>query len=182
MEEARQLMAARESRVLAHDNWALRGRIAVSDGRDGGSARVNWEANEDRYELWIYAPLAQGTWRLNGDETGAVLQGPQGSFHGEDAASLLARHMQWHLPVEAMRYWARGLRAPGSSAQASFDPRGRLQALEQSGWTIRFTDWTEYPEFEMPRRIEAESPPYSVKLVIQDWALRGAKRVSRAFR
>lgn len=172
--EAAEMQQAREDRILGFEHWALRGRIAVSDGRDGGSARVNWEADGGGYELWIYAPLAQGTWRLHGDEQGAVLEGSKGTFRDRDATALLARHLGWHLPVEAMRHWARGMRAPGEPARVEFDARGRPEVLEQAGWTVRFTDWAEYPQLVMPRRIEADSPPFSVKLVIQGWALQEA--------
>lgn len=177
-DEAERLQATRESRVLSYGDWALRGRIAVSDGEEGGSARVNWESDDSGYELWIYAPLAQGTWRLHGDSSGAVLEGSGGTYRARDASSLLVRHLGWHLPVDAMRHWARGVRDPGPPARVSYDARGRPSVIRQSGWTVRYTDWAEYPELVMPRRIEAESPPYTVKLVIQDWALRGPGRVS----
>lgn len=168
--EARQ--AAREQLILERESWALRGRIAVSDGEDGGSARINWDAGPNRYELWIYAPLAQGTWRLEGDSEGAVLAGPEGTFRGPDAQSLLIQHLGWHLPVTGLRYWVRGLEAPGPVGDLEFDAKGRLAVLEQDGWTVTYTDWSSYPELDMPRRIEAVFPPYQVKLVVQDWALR----------
>lgn len=172
--QAERLHGEREARVASYERWALNGRIAVSDGNDGGSARVRWEARGEVYELWIYAPLAQGTWRLHGDAGEAVLEGSGGTWRDEDPALLLARHLGWHLPVNAMRHWARGMRAPGVPARLSFDDRGRPRVLEQAGWTVRYTDWAEYPGLILPRRIEAEAPPYSVKLVVQGWALSGA--------
>lgn len=164
--------AEREQRILAREHWALKGRIAVSDGHDGGSARVNWEAGPDQYELWIYAPLAQGTWRLTGDDGRAELTGPRGTFRGAEAQTLLAEQLGWHLPVTGLLHWVRGLRAPGDVTSASYDERGRLAELQQGGWTVTYTDWKDYPGLSMPRRIEAEFPPYQVKLVVQDWALK----------
>lgn len=171
-QDVAETQAERERRILDREHWALRGRIAVSDGQDGGSARVNWEAGPEHYELWIYAPLAQGTWRLEGGPASAVLTGPKGSFRGDDAQALLERHLGWHLPVAGLRHWVRGLRAPGPVESAEYDGRGRLASLKQQGWVVTYTDWSRYPEFDMPRRIEAEFPPYSVKLVVQDWAIR----------
>lgn len=168
------LQTERERMILERESWALRGRIAVSDGKDGGSARVNWEAGPELYELWIYAPLAQGTWRLEGGADEAVLTGPKGSFRGTDAQSLLARHLGWHLPVSGLRHWVRGVRAPGAVEAVEYDARGRLATLRQDGWTVTYTQWASYPVLDMPRRIEAEFPPYQVKLVVQDWALREA--------
>lgn len=170
------LQAERRQLVLERESWALRGRIAVSDGEDGGSARINWDAGPEHYELWIYAPLAQGTWRLEGGSEGAVLTGPEGSFRGPDAQSLLVRHLGWHLPVAGLRYWVRGLEAPGQIASVEYDARGRPAFLEQHGWTVTYEDWASYPELDLPRRIEAEFPPYRVRLVVQDWALRDSAR------
>lgn len=166
------LQAERRQIILERENWALRGRIAVSDGEDGGSARINWDAGPGHYELWIYAPLAQGTWRLEGDSEDAVLTGPEGRFRGPDAESLLVRHLGWRLPVAGLRYWVRGLEGPGPAESVAYDARGRLAVLEQDGWTVTYTEWSSYPELDMPRRIEAEFPPYRVRLVIRDWALR----------
>lgn len=168
------VQAERERMILERESWALRGRIAVSDGEDGGSARINWDAGPEQYELWIYAPLAQGTWRLEGDSDGAVLTGPEGDFRGPDAQSLLVRHLGWHLPVSGLIHWVRGVRAPGPVESVVLDDRGRLQTLRQDGWTVTYDQWADYPGLDMPRRIEAVFPPYQVKLVIQDWALREA--------
>lgn len=165
------VQAERERMILEREDWALRGRIAVSDGKDGGSARVNWDAGPEQYELWIYAPLAQGTWRLEGGPDTAVLSGPKGSFQGADAQSLLSRHLGWHLPVSGLRHWVRGVRAPGPVEDVEYDARGRLAILKQDGWTVTYTQWASYPGLDMPRRIEADFPPYQVKLVVQDWAL-----------
>lgn len=162
----------RRQEILSRESWALRGRIAVSDGRDGGSARVNWEAGPERYELWIYAPLAQGTWRLTGQPDGVELTGPKGTFRGADAQALLAEHLGWHIPVTGLRHWVRGIQAPGPASAVEFDGRGRLALLQQDGWTVTYTDWSDYPGLAMPRRMEAEFPPYQVKLVVQDWALK----------
>lgn len=170
--------AARQAEILARDSWALRGRIAVSDGRDGGSARVNWEADPDRYELWIYAPLAQGTWRLTGGPDGAELTGPKGTFAGEDAQSLLVEHLGWHVPVTGLRHWVRGIPAPGQPGDMEYDSRGRPAVLRQNGWTVSYTEWADYPGLSMPRRIEAEYSPYRVKVVIQDWALKRPEALS----
>lgn len=173
--DGEQSQAERRAEILARDNWALRGRIAVSDGRDGGSARVNWEAGPQSYELWIYAPLAQGTWRLTGKPGEVELAGPEGTFRGNDAEALLSRHLGWHIPVTGLRHWVRGIKAPGPVTTMAFDGRGRLAVLEQDGWRVTYTDWTDNPGLSMPRRIEAEYPPYQVKLVVQDWALKRPK-------
>lgn len=178
--EGESAQAEREQEILERERWALRGRIAVSDGEDGGSARVNWDAGPEDYELWIYAPLGQGTWRLEGGPQNAVLTGPEGRFEGADAQSLLERHLGWHLPVAGLRHWVRGVRAPGRVESMDFDSLGRPATLRQDGWTVTYRDWSRYPEFDMPRRIEAEFPPYQVKLVIQDWALRDAPAGSAA--
>lgn len=163
----------RRVEILARRDWSLRGRVGISDGQEGGSARIRWETDGDQYELWIYAPLGQGTWRLSGDGHSATLAGPKGTFSGPNADTLLIKHLGWHLPVESLTWWVRGLVAPHAPADVTYlDQRPMLPAaIHQAGWQVAFTEWADYARFDMPRRIEAVQAPYKVKLVILDWAL-----------
>jgi len=169
---ARARLAERTSQLENHPDWALRGRIAVSNGDDGGSARVNWDTGPSGYRLWIYAPLGQGTWTLHGNDQEAVLEGGEGTYRGTDAASLIAEHLGWNLPVEAMLYWVRGMPDPDRATTGiEFDHDGHPDLIRQAGWTVRFSEWAHYASIDMPRRLEADQPPYKVKLVVQDWAI-----------
>lgn len=152
--------------------FRVAGRLAVSDGRDGGSAGFVWSQRGDRFEFELRQPVSQKTWRLTGDRRGAVLEGGDGGPRRAGSAEELLREvLGWHVPVEALRDWVRGLPHAGGDAlrAVEHDDQGRLRRFAQDGWQVNYTAWREGGAW--PERIRAQQPPYSVRLNIQDWAV-----------
>lgn len=150
--------------------FRVSGRLAVSDGRDGGSAGFLWSQRGEAFEVELRQPVSQRTWRLVGDDRGAVLQGgDDGPRQGADAQALLFEVLGWHLPVRALVDWVRGL--PGSDApveRLERDGQGRLRLLRQSGWQVEYRGWLDGSAW--PTRIQARQGDHSVRIHVQDWA------------
>lgn len=165
-----QAQAARELRLSAQTQWGLQAHFAVSDGRDGGSGTLIWQQSGHRYSLDLRAPITGKTARLEGGPGGAVLTGvQQAPIRGEDAQALLADQFGWHMPVAELTYWVRGLRAPGSPSELSFGQSGLPALLLQDGWKVEFRDWYADRDPPLPRKVYASKPPYSVKVLIEQW-------------
>jgi outer membrane lipoprotein LolB len=153
------------------DAFRVSGRLAVSNGRDGGSAGFLWIQDGDRFEVELRQPVSQRTWRLRGDSGGAVLEGdPAGARRADSAEQLLSEALGWTVPVQALVRWVRGLPGAGDAGAGERDDDGRLLRLEQDGWQVDYRGWHE--DGPWPTRIHARQPPYSVRLNIQDWAVR----------
>lgn len=164
---------ARETAVLAQTRWQLSGRIAVSNGDDGGNADVEWSQDGDRYDLRLRAPVTGKNWRLHGDGRSATLEGVRNeTLTGDNAAELLAREANWQLPVSELEFWVRGLRAPGAKAELVFDELQRPAKLVQSGWTIEYRDYFADREPALPRKVFATRGKHRVRLFIEDWQVR----------
>ena len=150
-------------------SWSFEGRVAVSDGKDSGSARVSWTQDGERYRVTLRAPVSGETWRLSGDAAGCVLEGVHpGPVHGDDPEELLQRELGWRLPIRAMKSWVRGLHAVEAPLEIDVHhqvPDSRV--FRELGWTITYRDWFNDPV--LPKRIEAEKPPYQVRLAIAQW-------------
>ena len=119
---------AREAELAQRTNWRLSGRIAVSDGRDGGSGQIAWTQRGERYEIALNAPVTRRSWRLVGEPGYARLEGLDGGpFIGDSAETLLQEHLDWTVPLSDLAAWVRGIRAPGTAAIRSaslIDERG----------------------------------------------------------
>ena len=76
----------REALVKARTHWRLRGRIAVSNGDDGGSGRMDWVQDGEHYEIKLSAPVSRRSWRLVGEPGFAFLHGLDGEI---DALAVL---------------------------------------------------------------------------------------------
>jgi outer membrane lipoprotein LolB len=160
--------------VLAtHAQWSLQGRVALSNGHNGGSGRIDWRQDGSRYEVGLSAPITRQSWRMSGDATHARLEGLAGGpREGTDAETLLRETTGWVIPVEALASWVRGAADAGlPPATLQFKPDGRLAQLQQASWTIDYADWQPQTGLgiELPHRLNASRGDARVRLVIDAW-------------
>lgn len=168
--QARAQLEQRERLLGARTDWALEGRIAISNARDAGSGRIDWRQSGPRFDVTLTAPVTRQGWRLTGEPGRATLDGlPGGPRQGADAESLLREATGWEIPVRSLPYWVRGLRADPRNAIVQFGPGGRLSRLAEAGWTIDYT-WPADLALESPTRIEARRDDARVRLVIDRWS------------
>ena len=169
--EARQ--DTREALLAQQPRWDLQGRIALSNGRQGGSGRLEWQQDGPNYTVALSAPVTRQSWRIVGDAAAVRLEGLEGGTRvGDDPAQLLREATGWDIPVTALADWVRGGRATaGGPAQLRFDADGRLAELEQAGWTIAYEDWRAQPALglELPGRLTASRDQARVRLVVDQW-------------
>lgn len=163
--------ARREQALAAVPDWSLRGRLGVSDGRDGGSGALEWSQHGDTFRFSVHAPVTGKTWTLSGTPTHAVLTGWRAqAIEGDDARALLERELGWQVPVAGLVDWVRGMRAPGA-AHIEFRPDGLPAAIVQHGWRIEFLDYDRSREPPLPRRLFASSGERKVRLAIREWSI-----------
>lgn len=179
--DAEQRQAAHEAAVGLADGrcalpaWALRGRVAVSTGRDGGSGRIDWTQGQGRTEVALSAPVTRQSWQLTRDPAGARLDGLAGGPRtGQDAAELLQAATGWTIPVDALGCWVRGARADTARfgpATLRWGPDGRLAGLVQDGWTLDISQWQPQAGGVMvPTRIAATRGEARVRLIVDRWS------------
>ena len=163
----------REAVLAQQANWSLQGRVALSNGREGGSGRIDWQQDGARYDVSLSAPVTRQSWRITGDGSHARLEGIAGDpLEGDDPGALLREATRWDIPVTALASWVRGVPAdearhgPGDVA---FGPDGRLATLRQAGWTVQYAAWQQEGAVELPRRLEAWRDEAKVRLVVDAW-------------
>jgi outer membrane lipoprotein LolB len=188
-------LVAREDAVRLHPVWSFTGRVALKNGKNGGSGRIEWKQNGESSQITLSAPVTRQSWVLTLDENGARIDGLEGGPRtGTDAAALLRETTGWEIPVDALADWARGLRAsPTQAAQMQTDAGGRLLHLEQNGWAIDY-HWPETTPInpalqqridaatgdaklqlivdasvELPQRIDAVKDAAQIKLIVDAW-------------
>jgi outer membrane lipoprotein LolB len=159
--------AAREATLARRGDWSFTGRIAVSQGSNGGSGRIDWRQHGDDFDIRLSAPISRQTWRLSRADGKVRLEGLGGPREGEDAEALLADATGWRIPVAAMTAWVRGVRA-GTGAELEFAPGGLPATLKQSGWTVDYRAWNQ-DDPALPAKVFAESGDARVRLVVDQW-------------
>ncbi|PWK87542.1 lipoprotein insertase outer membrane protein LolB [Fulvimonas soli] len=162
----------REQALGGVDHWALEGRLAVSNGQDGGSGSLSWTQDGERYAFELRAPVTGKSFRLTGGPGGALLEGVEGGpLRGPDAESLMRRALGWDVPLRELRAWVLGLRADAGPAELSFGANRLPSLLEQDGWAVEYRAWDEARQPPLPSTVFASRPPYKVKLSIQSFRL-----------
>lgn len=156
--------------ALAYQSgWTMLGRVAISNGEQGGNARVEWiERGLRDYSVTLSAPVTRQSWRLDVANGQAVISGIEGGPRSSpDAALLLRQATNWDIPVDSLRWWVRGQTAPMPPAtRYVFTADGALFGLDQDGWRIQFE---RTGDEILPKRITATRGDSRVRLVIDQW-------------
>lgn len=155
--------------------WFLIGRVALSNGRQGGSGRVEWTQAAGVQRLQLSAPVTRQSWVLEADATGAVLQGvTDAPLRDADAARLLRETTGWEIPVVALGCWVRGAAAAAAAlgpARIAYGGDLLPRRIEQGGWTVDYDGWSTGAagDLPLPGRIEVRRGDDRVRLVVDRW-------------
>lgn len=161
--------AMRAAREATGAGWSMQGRVAVSTGQQSGSARLDWRhRGAGRYAVELAAPITRQTWELRVDPGRAEIRGmPEGPRKGHSASVLLREVTGWEIPVESLRFWLRGVAAPGPVPERhAFAGDGGLVGLWQDGWRIEFV---RAGADALPSRITATRGDSRVRLQVDAW-------------
>ena len=166
------LYQARSDVLTAAEGWALKGRLAVNDGEEGGSGHLSWQQYGQASSMNFHGAFGRGAWQLNADENGAVLEWADGEVHRADTVGeLIEQWLGWTIPVSALAWWVRGLAAPGDWDLRQLNAQGNLEKLSQLGWNIEYGQYRDAGRVSMPMKLTARRQSYTVKFAIQDWDL-----------
>lgn len=150
-----------------HPEWSVRGRVALSDGKQGGQLDLNWQSQANTVAVTLSTRFGNQWWQLEFDERSAVLRGHEGDEQSMgNADELVAQATGWPIPVSALHYWVRGLEPP----QTLYAGFGRAR----EAWQIEVTDqqWVSDGRGQatlLPRRIEAKQGQYRIRVVFGQW-------------
>jgi outer membrane lipoprotein LolB len=159
----------RETAFADAMNFTVRGRLAVSNGDDGGSGSFVWQQQGEEVDFSLNVPLSSTQWHLVAVPGKATLGDNKGhQFTGFTAEDLLLEHTGWRVPVAQLRYWMLGLRAPGQIATLMLDGKGLPKQLQQDGWQI---DYRSYMNGEPPKpnKVFAQRGKDQVRVSVRAW-------------
>jgi len=170
--EGKAIYLQRAGKISEIRTWSLAGKISLDDGEQGGSGRLRWDVSPDSSELDFHGAMGRGAWHLHIGPDFAVLTEANGTEQTATSVDdLVHQRIGWPLPVDALQWWVRGLRAPGAITDEQYDAQGLLIHLEQFGWNIDINRYKVFAGQEMPIRLDARRGEYRVKMAIGRWQL-----------
>jgi outer membrane lipoprotein LolB len=165
-------LEAERAALRALTRWHVEGRLAVTAGNDGWSGTFTWTQADDDLDFRFRGPLGIGGFRMQGDGSSLHVETTNGEVF--DLASpeedLWARY-GWSVPVTSMRHWMLGVPGEDAPAEERFAEDGRLAALEQRGWVVRYDGWSETAGLTLPRKLTMESEGVRVRVIAERWDL-----------
>ncbi|MEM9057969.1 MAG: lipoprotein insertase outer membrane protein LolB [Pseudomonadota bacterium] len=162
----------RRDRLQALDEWELRGRIALSTPTEALSGTLTWRQLFGDMDFRFRGPLGISGLRINGDEKQLRVKSSNGDeFSRTDPVADLESRFGWHVPLYSMRHWVLGVPSTeGTEALETLDGQGRLEALEQNGWTVSYESYREAGSEELPRKLIMENGEIRIRLVADRWS------------
>jgi outer membrane lipoprotein LolB len=147
------------------------GRVLASNDGRAFSSNFRWRHDTDGDEIWLMSPVGQTLAYILADAGGATLTAAdQQEYRALSVENLTRRVLGWPLPLARLQHWINGEAAPDqATATVARDAQGRVAALEQDGWSIRYT----YPESvagaPLPRRLDMAQGTQQIRMIIDDW-------------
>lgn len=166
----RQTWPQRQQQLSQLQQWQSKGTFSLRGIPKPVSANFIWQQQDrKRLQARFFGPFGSGQIRLNVTNKYAQLKTADSTVRARSAASLLYSQLGWHLPVEDLYFWLRGLPDPSHASQQQLDPQQRLKTLKQSKWTLRYSRYQQVNGLELPTRIEATYKEVKLKIVIREW-------------
>jgi outer membrane lipoprotein LolB len=146
--------------------FELNARLAARYGAESFSGSLAWRHAERNDEMLITTPLGQGVARIVREGDTVILStGEPKEYRASDAESLTEQVLGFRLPLAGLADWVRARPSSEASFKEDKSPDGRLQRLEQSGWTIEYQEY----DGERPKRLRLLYPGIELRLAISEW-------------
>ncbi len=160
-----------QARVAGLHHWNFNGRLALSRGQEGWSARLNWLQQGARFRLRLQGPLGQGSYELSGVPGELLITTAEGKqYRAGNAEQLMRQRLGWTVPVTGLGYWVRGIPQPGQRYRSiGLDAQGRMTDLDQSGWRVSILRYIKAGEYSLPGKVFMVNGDLKIRLVIDDW-------------
>ena len=154
--------------------WDLTAKFSIStkDGTESGSIR--WISNTNKERLDVLSPTGSVVAQLTMTESEARLKTDDHETVAKDADTLFKDVIEISLPVNALRYWVRGLDSPDLPLESvEKDGEGRITQLSQDGWQLAYNGSISIESgshrFEVPRRLTATRDDIEIRWASTEW-------------
>ncbi|HQW57607.1 MAG TPA: lipoprotein insertase outer membrane protein LolB [Gammaproteobacteria bacterium] len=149
------------------------GKVGFSDGKQGGNASIVWEQHPQSYQIRLYGPLGSNTVQIKGDSNRVSLTRTDAKIiTASTPEALVQQELGWIIPVSGLRYWLRGLPAPGLAPKAMLlDNSDRLWQIDQQGWNIEYQAYKPIDGHDVPCKLLLRNGSIRLKFIFDRWSL-----------
>ena len=119
------------------EQWDLTAKFSISTKDNTESGSIRWILNPSEERFDVLSPTGSVVAQLTTTEFEARLKTDDREAVAKDPDTLFNDVMNISLPVNALRYWVRGLDAPDLPLESvKKDGEGRIIQMIQDGWQL----------------------------------------------
>jgi outer membrane lipoprotein LolB len=167
---ANQTWDVRKAELQRHDQFALKGRVAVAAAGQGFNAKLHWQQTGSRANLALDGPLGVGGVRVSADGSSLTVENSKGERLDSAAAhEELMNKLGFEPPIQSLRYWILGAPDPSHPAEETVDADQRLISLRQDGWQIDYAKYIPIGNAWYPERLTLVRGDVRVRVIVDNW-------------
>lgn len=161
--------------AAALTHWQLAAKVALRWRGGAESASLAWSQHGGRSDVDLSGPFGAGAARITHEDGRLrVERGGERRVYDSSTPETLAAATGWPIPVDALRFWLRGLPDPGQALEQLALQDGRAREIRQGGWVISYAEYTAVGEGSLPTALRLSRPvdDISLRLVNGRWTTR----------
>lgn len=169
--------------VLAKPDWQLSGRLNVRQAKQSDTVSLNWQQQEQNFDLTLSGALGLGTTRVRGNDRNGlrVEKAGEAAIELPNLQALTRDYLAFEFPAAHLLYWVRGLPVPGLPTTTEFDSNNLLTNLSQQDedgrtWQLVFDRYEAVDALPLPGRIRLTADDLQLTFLINDWQFGAAAR------
>ncbi|GLQ32468.1 lipoprotein insertase outer membrane protein LolB [Litoribrevibacter albus] len=159
-------------------HWTLSGKVGVITPNQSQTGYIDWQQDDYDFSINIRGTLGFGGLDLHGNQDLVTIHVDENNQRTLPTEIALERYLDWEFPINALKYWVKGIPDPNSPVTSQhFNPSGQLARLNQQGWDIRLVNYEKHKTKQntpiaLPHKIIARYNGHKVSLVLSDWTLK----------
>lgn len=159
----------RQIQLQAIHSWHINAVMGIHKPGESDIVSASWDQQGDQYIVRLSGPLNSGSARIEGSLNKVTLWKNKQPISAASPEQLIKQVLGWQLPISNLRYWILGLPVPALASQQHFDAYHHLSCLKQQGWHIRYANFVEINNIDLPTKIWLDNSQIHIKIVIRRW-------------
>ena len=142
----------------------MSGRVNIRYDNESHTPRIRWAQQKLEYQIRLWGTFNAGNTLIVGRPGYVTMQQNGDVLTAASPEDLILQQLGYELPVSFLEYWIKGMPAPNTPADLTFNELNQLTKLSQFGWSVSYTDPRQYGAISLPRRVELTRPQNDIRL------------------
>jgi len=152
--------------------FSLKGRLGVMTKPKGFSGRVTWQHTPEHDDIDVFSPLGGKVANILRTPAQVLLTNSKNEqISAPNAEALTEKTLGFRLPLSGLSHWTLGKPSDtGLVNYVTWDEYGRINAMQQNGWDIKYQDYQMQEGYFLPRKITLRTDTLIIKVIAEKWS------------